>query len=103
VTLKQGTLEANLTVLNAKQNKAQPHFNKTTCSSTMAVTAPITIFNGTGLYAGISGKVNITLAFGFVGPLYKNGPHKGQCNLRNNTRPLAQWGSIMGPGFVRFS
>ena len=102
VTLKKGTLEVNLTLLSAKQAKAQPHFDKTTCSFTFAVTAPVTLFNGTGLYAGLSGRVNSTVTFGFVGPVYTSGAHKGQCNASNNAKPLAQWGSIMGPGVVKF-
>jgi hypothetical protein len=104
VTLKKGTFEVNLKVLNAKQNKTQPHFNKTTCSGTFGpTTAPVTLFNGTGLYAGISGKVNITLTFGFIAPLYTSGAHKGQCNTRNDVQPLAQWVTAGGPGSVRFS
>jgi len=103
ITLKKGTFEANLTLLNAKQNKTQPRFNKTTCSGTYGpATAPVTLFNGTGLYTGISGKVNITLNFGFITPVYKNGPHKGECNM-GNVQPLAQWFTIGGQGIVRFS
>ena len=104
VTLKKGTFEVNLTVLNARQGKTQPHFNKTTCSGTFGpTTATVTLFNGTGLYAGISGKANITLAFGFIAPLYTSGAHKGQCNTSDNVQPLAQWSTAGGPGIVHFS
>jgi hypothetical protein len=104
VTLKKGSFEVNLKVLNAKQNKTQPHFNQTTCSGTFGpTTAPVTLFNGKGLYMGISGKVNITLTFGFIAPVYTSGAHKGQCNMSNNVQPLAQWVTAGGPGIVRFS
>lgn len=102
ITLKKGTFEVNSTTLNAKTNHAQPIVDKSTCSFRFAGTAPVTLFNGTGLYAGIKGTVMITVSFGGVGPLYKSGPHKGQCNMSNNARLLAQYGAITGPGTVSF-
>ena len=103
IRLHKGTFEVNSTVLNAKTNHAQPIFNKATCSFRFAGTGPVTLFNGTGLYKGIKGKVLITVSFGAVGSSYTSGPHKGQCNLSNNAPTLAQWGSITGPGTVSFS
>jgi hypothetical protein len=102
ITLKKGTFEVNSTALNAKTRNAQPIINTTTCSFRFTGTDPVTLFNGTGLYAGLKGKVLITLSFGGVGPLYKSGPHKGQCNMSNNAPALAQWGTITGPGTVSF-
>jgi hypothetical protein len=103
ILLKKGTFEVNTTILNAKQAKAQPNFNTATCSFTLSVSGPVTLFNGTGLYQGISGTANITVTFGFVGPVYTSGAHKGKCNTSNNAQPLAQYGSINGPGTVKFS
>jgi hypothetical protein len=103
ITLKKGTFEVNSTVLNAKTNHAQPMVDKATCSFRFTGTGPVTLFNGTGLYQGIKGKVNITISFGGVGSLYKSGPHKGQCNMSNNAPLVAQYGSITGPGTVSFS
>ena len=103
ITLHQGTFEVDSTALNAKTNHAQPFFNKTTCSAHFAGTGPVTFFNGTGLYKGIKGKALITVSYGFVGPHYKGGPHKGQCNFGQTTPPLAQYASITGPGAVSFA
>ena len=103
ITLQKGTFEVNSTILNAKTNHAQPMVNRATCSFHFAGTGPVTLFNGTGLYKGIKGKVLITISFGGVGSLYKSGPHKGQCNMSNNAPALAQYGSITGPGTVSFS
>jgi len=102
ITLKRGTFEINSTALNAKIGKAQPTFNKATCSYQFTGMGPVTLFNGTGLYTGISGTVNITLTFAGVGPLYNTGKHKGQCNLSNNAQPVAQYSSITGTGAVKF-
>ena len=80
ITLKKGTFEVNSTALNAKTAKAQPTVNRSTCSFDFTGTGPVTLFNGTGLYAGISGTLSITITFAGVGPLYTSGKHKGQCN-----------------------
>ena len=103
ITLKKGTFEVNSTVLNKKTNTAPPIINASTCSFRSSGTGPVTLFNGTGLYKGIKGKVLITLSFGGIGSTYKTGPHKGQCNMSNNAPSLAQWGTITGPGSVSFS
>jgi hypothetical protein len=103
ITLHKGTFEVNSTVLNGKTNHAQPVVNRATCSFQFTGSGPVTLFNGTGLYKGIKGKVLITISFGAVGSLYKSGPHKGQCNLSNNAPLVAQYGSITGPGTVSFS
>ncbi len=102
ITLRHGTFEVNSTVLNAKTNHARPTINKATCSFRFSATAPVTLFNGTGLYAGIKGKVMITISFGVVGPLAKSGPNRGHCNMSENAAPLAQYASITGPGAVTF-
>jgi hypothetical protein len=103
ITLHKGTFEVNSAALNAKTNHARPIFDTTTCSFRFAGTGPVTLFNGTGLYKGIKGKVLITISYGAVGSLKKSGPHKGQCNLSNNAPTLAQYAAITGPGTVSFS
>ena len=103
LTLKKGTFEVNSSTLNAAANAAQPKVNTTTCSGDLTVSDPVTVFNGTGLYAGISGTVKITEMFAFIGPKYASGAKMGQCNMGMNAQPIAQWASITGSGAVRFS
>ena len=102
ITLQKGTFEINITALNAKTKNAQPTVDKATCSFQFSGTGPVTLFKGTGLYKGISGTVNIAITFAGVGPLFKSGKNKGQCNLSNSAQPLAQYGSIKGTGMVKF-
>jgi hypothetical protein len=101
--LHKGTFKVNITKLNQKSNKTNPSFNQVTCSGYLHVTDPVTAFDGTGLYQGISGSIVVTLSFGFIGPRFTSGAHKGQCNSSGNAQPLAQWGTIAGSGRVRFS
>jgi hypothetical protein len=103
LVLQQGTIEVDLTTFDTKTNNAQPDINNTTCSAALAVTAPVTLFNGTGLYEGITGTVHLTETYAVILPRYTSGKNKGQCNYSNNAQPLAQWGSIAGTGRVSFS
>jgi hypothetical protein len=103
ITLHKGTFKVNSTTFNAKANNAQPTVYKATCSAVGTATGPVTLFDGTGLYRGISGTVNITATFGFIGPLFKSGKNKGQCNLSNNAQPISQYTLITGSGTVSFS
>ncbi|MGZ6670705.1 MAG: hypothetical protein ACXVH3_39350, partial [Solirubrobacteraceae bacterium] len=103
VTLKQGSFEVNATALNKKLNASAPVVNKTTCSLVFSGSAPTTVFNGTGLYKGISGTVRITVTFAGIAPRYTSGTHKGQCNFSNSAQPLGQYQAITGTGSVHFS
>jgi hypothetical protein len=103
ITLQKGTFEVNSTALNAKLSKQRPMVNRSTCSFMVTGSAPVTLFNGTGLYKGIKGKTMITIAFGGIGPLYTSGPHKGQCNTSTNAKAVAQFATITGAGTVSFS
>jgi hypothetical protein len=103
ITLKKGSFEVNSTTLNAKFNHTEPTVNKSTCSAWFSGTGPVSLFDGTGLYTGISGTVNITETFAFIAPRFTSGKDKGQCNLSNNAQPLSQYASITGTGKVKFS
>lgn len=103
ITLKKGTFEVDSTALNTLANKMQPTVNPITCSGSLSATAPVTLFNGTGLYKGISGTVKITEKFAFVLPTFAGGSKKGQCDERNSAQPIAQYSSITGTGTVKFS
>jgi hypothetical protein len=102
VTLHKGTFEINSATFNAKINSLQPTVNQATCSAVGTASGPVTLFDGTGLYQGITGTVNITATFGFLGPLFKSGKSKGQCNMSNNAQPISQYTLITGSGTVSF-
>jgi hypothetical protein len=102
--LHNGTFEVNLNAVRKKLNNAKPTIdNTTTCSFVFSATAPVKIFNGTGMYKGISGTLMLTETFAGYGPFYKTGARKGKCNTSNNATPIAQWGSVTGVGAVKFS
>jgi hypothetical protein len=99
ITLQKGGFEVNAVALNKKLDTLKPKFNATTRSTALVASSPVSLFNGTGLYQGISGKIRIKVAFAIVGPRLSN----GKCNPSNNAKPLAQFQSITGVGRVRFS
>jgi hypothetical protein len=101
ITLQKGTFMVDSTALNAAGRTARPAIqDQATCSFLGTVTAPVKIFDGTGLYKGISGRATITAAFGGIGPFYSSGPHKGRCNP--HAQEIVQFGSVTGPGTVSF-
>ena len=104
VTLRKGTFEIDSTALNKKTANPRPQVaSDTTCSVSASGSAPVTLFNGTGLYKGIAGTVKITETFAFIVPKFTSGAKKGQCNMSNSAQPIAQYSSIIGSGTVRFS
>lgn len=102
ITLQQGSFLVNATKLDAKLNQLKPTVNTATCSVSATGTGPVTLSDGAGLYTGISGSLQITVKFAFIGPRLTSGPHKGQCNRSNNAPALAQYQSITGSGTVSF-
>jgi hypothetical protein len=103
VALKKGGFEVNSVVLNQKTNAAPPIMvNNTTCSVEFGGSGPVTLFNGNGMYAGITGTLHITETFAGVSGRYTSGAKKGQCNMSNNSQPVAFWGSITGTGKIEF-
>jgi hypothetical protein len=103
VTLKKGTFEIDATALNKKMANPRPQVqNGVTCSIAASGSGPVKLFNGTGLYRGISGVANVTMTFTGVGGRYQGGPKKGQCE-QDNGQPLAMLGSVIGRGTVQFN
>lgn len=101
--LKKGTFKVNLAAVDKKVNSSPPIIvSKVTCSFVYGGTAPMTIMDGTGLYKRLSGTGRITEIFAGIGPRYKTGAKKGQCNMSNNANPIAQWGSVTATATVRF-
>jgi hypothetical protein len=99
IKLHQGTFMVNAVTLNKKLDSAKPSLNTASCSFSVTASAPVTLFNGTGLYTGISGKITITGVFAAISPRLPN----GKCNMSNKATPLAQYQSIQGSGSVSFS
>ena len=103
IVLKKGSFEADATALDQSASSGQPSLNDlATCSFAFSASGPITLSNGKGAYAGISGTLNVTEQFVGIGPLYKTGKHKGACNQSDNARPIAGAGAISGTGTVAF-
>lgn len=101
INLRQGGFRVNSTTLDARASQVQPTLNQATCSGQLVATGPITLFGGTGRYAGISGRLTMTETFALVLPRLTSGPHKGQCG-GENVQPLSTWGAITGTGRVTF-
>jgi hypothetical protein len=95
VTLKQGGFIVNGTALNKKLDHAKPTTNKANCSFSFTGTGPTTIGDGTGAYAGIFGKVAITVTFAQISAKTAKG-----CSMKGNG--LAGYQSITGTGSVSF-
>ena len=66
ILLQKGTFRINRTAFNHAADKASFPIDKANCSSEGSITAPATVSNGTGLYKGISGKVQITLTLVWI-------------------------------------
>jgi hypothetical protein len=104
VTLKKGTFEIDSTALNKKMANPHPQIaSDLTCSVATSGSGPVRLFNGTGLYKGITGTAQVTLSFTGIGSRYQSGPKKGQCLHSDNVKPLAMLGSVNGHGTVHFT
>jgi hypothetical protein len=104
VTLRKGSFEINSTALNKATASPRPQVaSDQTCSISTSGSAPVTLFNGTGLYKGISGRLKLTLSFAGVGRRYQSGPNKGQCLHSDTQPPLAMLGSVTGHGTIHFT
>jgi hypothetical protein len=104
MVLKQGGFEINSTTLNKKANSTAPTANNTTnCSYSFTASGPVTVFDGSGAYKGISGTLAITESFDAILPRISSGKDKGQCNESTSATPIASNGNISGSGRVMFS
>ncbi len=102
IKLPQGSFEVNAAQFDQQFAKLQPTIDKATCSAWDTVSADVTLFDGTGSYAGISGTVRVTTSDAYIEPRYATGAKKGQCNFNVN-KPLAYfYGPITGSGVVSF-
>jgi hypothetical protein len=100
--LTKGTIVFDLSAISAKVDKASPTINTATCSGSLTESAPAAVTGGSGLYSGIHGTIQITESFGFIGSDYTSGPKKGQCNMSNSSKTVAEMGTVYGSGNVSF-
>lgn len=102
--LRQGGFEINTTTLNKRAGSAPATVNNTTtCSFSFTASGPVTPFNGSGLYKGISGTVEIAESYDAILPRVATGKHKGQCDEGNSATPVAFVGNISDSSKVSFS
>jgi hypothetical protein len=98
VTLNMaGSFVIDTTPLGTKLGKMKPTVNSETCTILLAATGPTKVEEGTGLYAGISGHLNIRFTVATLQPKEKN----GKCAL--TAKPVSQYTAIIGSGSVTFS
>jgi hypothetical protein len=97
VTLQKGSFVIDTTPLGTKLGKMKPTVNSETCTISLAATGPTKVEEGTGLYAGISGHLNIRFTVATLQPRNKN----GKCAL--TAKPVSEYTAIIGSGSVSFS
>jgi hypothetical protein len=103
VALQKGGFEVNAVAFNTRLQKLQPSLNAATCTAWATGSGPVTLFDGTGAYAGIGGTVTMTTSFAEIGPRFATGPKKAQCNMSNNAQPVSEFmGDITGSGTISF-
>jgi hypothetical protein len=104
LTLAKGTIELNITKINAAANKAfnSAVLNSSSCSISVVFSGPAAAINGTGLYKGVSGTTHLTVSGGFILPRIVTGAHAGQCNMSNSAQPTASVQLVEGTGTVSF-
>jgi hypothetical protein len=101
VALTHGTFEVDAVPFNQALNKLMPKVNSANCSAWGEGSGDITLYDGTGAYAGISGKIKMSTNFAAVLPRFTSGAKKGHCNLNGN--PARQFqGALLGVGKVAF-
>jgi hypothetical protein len=98
IVLEKGTFWVDTTKLNKVFAAAAPTIDKTHCFFAFKGSAPTTLINGTGAYAGIGGTVTVTVDFVGIGARLAN----GTCNISQNSQPAAQFGNVTGSGDATF-
>ena len=96
VTTPNGTFKVNLRELNHAPGTGG--LNAKTCSGAFMVTAPITLFDGTGVFTGIKGTIKLHETF--AGIFSKT--DTGACNAGPTAAPLSALQFFQGEGNVSF-
>lgn len=104
ISLKNGSFEADATALDQNASAAVPSLdNASTCSFAFSVSGPLTLSDGKGAYAGISGTVTATEQFVGIMPRLKTGKNKGACDQSDSARPVTGAGAVTGTGTIAFN
>jgi hypothetical protein len=100
VTLKQGGLVVDTTDLTKAVQKqfSKDKINTGNCSLAFVGSGPSTIERGTGAYAGIRGKVTLTLTIAGIAPKKND-----NCDLSENSPIYGQYQGVTAVGTVSFS
>jgi hypothetical protein len=101
ITLKQGGFIIDATALTRAIEKqfSQEEVNPDNCSLALTGSGPGTVEMGTGAYAGISGKLKISLTVAGIAPKTKT----GKCNLSSTARFYGSYQGVTATGSVSFN
>lgn len=102
ITLQKGGFRMNVAAFTRKMQHSRARIDFATCSASVSVSAPISVYDGSGLYKGIRGKLRITGRFGIIGRRLSTGPRKGLCDHNDNAEPIEVYRSVIGGGKVTF-
>jgi hypothetical protein len=98
IILKKGSFEVNVTSLTDKPRSR----DKATCSAIFSGSSTSAVLNGTGLYAGIRGTLQVTQIHALLASRYTTGKKHGQCKLDGAAGPIAEYDSLSATGKVNF-
>jgi hypothetical protein len=96
IVLQKGSFEVEIARLN---HSVRFSLDPVSCVYRESGSAPTTLQNGTGAYAGIKGTVTITVAGTGILPRLAD----GKCNTTHTAAPLVALSTAQGSGRVSFS
>ena len=96
--LSNGSFEVNTGAIQKKFSASRAKGNPTKCGVVLAATAPATLFDGTGAYAGIKGTVILTISSAAVLTRSPN----GTCDESPKAVALGEVTISQGSGTISF-
>jgi hypothetical protein len=98
IVLRKGGFWVDATALNRLLNGVKPTIDTKNCFFAFKGTGPTKLMKGSGAYAGISGNVDVTVQFVFIGPRTAS----GKCETSNSAKPVATYGNVTGSGTASY-
>jgi hypothetical protein len=98
INLTKGGFEVDLTTLNKITNAETPAFSAATCMFWGSGSGPITLSNGTGAYAGLTGTLTVHETYVGVAPRLAS----GRCNMAQNATPTHMTMQVTATGHVSY-